>query len=122
MTTGPLACERSLTINTGQRALEGRLAAPATATRAGAVLCHPHPEYGGSMDNAVVVTVAAALVAGGFATLRFNFGGVGQSEGAFSGGPVEIDDARAALGVLAEMLRPGDPIILVGYSFGAWVA
>src|SRR5207249_2767013 len=76
MMTSPPASERSLTISTGQRELEGLLVAPAAATRAGAVLCHPHPEYGGSMENPVVVTVAAALVAGGFATLRFNFGGV----------------------------------------------
>ena len=122
MMTSPLARERSLTINTGRRELEARLAAPAIKTRAGAVLCHPHPEYGGSMDNAVVVTVASALVARGFATLRFNFGGVGRSGGGFSGGPAEVDDAQAALGALAGRLPPGDPRVLVGYSFGAWVA
>ena len=122
MMTSPLARERSLTINTGRRELEARLAAPAIKTRAGAVLCHPHPEYGGSMDNAVVVTVASALVARGFATLRFNFGGVGRSGGGFSGGPAEVDDAQAALGALSGRLPPGDPLVLVGYSFGAWVA
>jgi uncharacterized protein len=122
MLTSPLARERSLTIKTSQRELEARLAAPATPARAGAVLCHPHPEYGGSMDNAVVVTAAGALVARGFATLRFNFGGVGRSGGSFSGGPAEVDDARAALGALAETLRPDDSLVLLGYSFGAWVA
>jgi alpha/beta superfamily hydrolase len=122
MTTSPLAREQSLTIKTSQRELEARLAAPATPARAGVVVCHPHPEYGGSMDNAVVVRVAGALVAGGFVTLRFNFGGVGRSGGGFSGGPAEVDDAQAALGALAGTLHPGDPLVLVGYSFGAWVA
>ena len=122
MTTNPLAREQSLRINAAGHELEAGLAAPATPACAGAVLCHPHPEYGGSMDNAVVVAVASALVAERFATLRFNFGGVGRSEGSFSGGPAEIDDARAALDALSGVLPPGAPLVLVGYSFGAWVA
>ena len=122
MTTNPLARERSLRINAAGRELEAGLTVPVTPARAGAVLCHPHPEYGGSMDNAVVVAVAGALVAGRVAALRFNFGGAGRSRGGFSGGPAEIDDARAALAALRGELSPGAPLVLVGYSFGAWVA
>jgi len=117
-----VAPERRLTIGAGPRALEARLADVGPAPCAGAVLCHPHPEYGGSMDNAVVVAVASALAAGGFTTLRFNFGGVGRSEGGFSGGPAEVDDARAAFAALTGLLPPGKPLVVVGYSFGAWVA
>ncbi|HYV56890.1 MAG TPA: alpha/beta fold hydrolase [Candidatus Nitrosopolaris sp.] len=117
-----VAPERPLTIGAGPRALEARLADVGPAPCAGAVLCHPHPEYGGSMDNAVVVAVASALAAGGFTTLRFNFGGVGRSEGGFSGGPAEVDDARAAFAALTGLLPPGKPLVVVGYSFGAWVA
>src|SRR2546430_16855550 len=109
MMTSPLARERSLTINTGRRELEARLAAPAIKTRAGAVLCHPHPEYGGSMDNAVVVTVASALVARGFATLRFNFGGGGRSGGGFGGGLAEDRHAVARPGAPARHFHPGRP-------------
>ena len=120
--TSPLASERRLTIDAGQRTLEACLADVGTARCGGTILCHPHPEYGGSMDNAVVVTVASALAAGRFTTLRFNFGGVGRSQGGFSGGPVEIDDARAALATLTTLLPSGTPLVVVGYSFGAWIA
>src|SRR5262249_11988825 len=117
-----VAPERPLTIGAGPRAPQARLADVGPAPCAGAVLCHPHPEYGGSMDNAVVVAVASALAAGGFTTLRFNFGGVGRSEGGFSGGPAEGDDARAAFAALTGLLPPGQPLVVVGSSFGAWVA
>jgi alpha/beta superfamily hydrolase len=76
--------------------LEGRLSIPAGATRA-AVVCHPHPQYGGDMDNSVVVATAAALGRRGIATLRFNFRGVGQSEGSYGEGVAELGDARAAV-------------------------
>ncbi|HSV07944.1 MAG TPA: alpha/beta fold hydrolase [Candidatus Binatus sp.] len=114
--------EQRLTIDVGPRALEACLVDVGVARCAGAILCHPHPEYGGSMDNAVVVTVARALGAERFTTLRFNFGGVGRSQGGFSGGPAEIDDARAALTMLTRLLPSGTPLVVVGYSFGAWVA
>jgi len=119
--TTPLAPERRLTIDAGQRRLEARLADVGITRCAGAVLCHPHPEYGGSMDNAVVVTVAGTLAAARFTTLRFNFGGVGRSDGGFGGGPAEIDDAHAALATLVRLLPSGTPLVVVGYSFGAWV-
>lgn len=100
--------------------LEGHLGAPETPAR-GAVVCHPHPQYGGSMDNSVVVEVAAALRAAGLATLRFNFRGVGRSEGQPSGGVDEVHDVEAAVTDLVARF-PGISVTLVGYSFGAAMA
>jgi hypothetical protein len=113
--------EEPLVVGAPGRRLEARLARPADA-RAGAVLCHPHPQYGGTMDDGVVVAVAGALASAGWATLRFNFGGVGASTGGFSGGAGEVGDVRLALGALAERLPAGGLLALVGYSFGAWAA
>jgi alpha/beta superfamily hydrolase len=112
----------ALTIGRPPRLLEADLAVPVGAPRAGAVLCHPHPQYGGDMDNSVVVTVARALVSAGAATLRFNFGGVGRSQGEWSGGAEEVGDARVAFDALAARLAPEVPLVLIGYSFGAWAA
>jgi hypothetical protein len=104
------------------RRLEGILARPAGAPCAGVAICHPHPQYGGSMHNAVVKAVARELLAEGYAALRFNFSGVGESEGRYSGGPDEIADAHAALAALSGALPAGARLHLVGYSFGAWIA
>ena len=104
----------------GGSSLEGRLALPPRARRA-AVVCHPHPQYGGDMDNPVVLATTHALQDLGIATLRFNFRGVGGSEGRYGGGSAEADDARAAVTCLREKL-PGAVISLGGYSFGAMVA
>ena len=112
--------EERLTIGPATRALEAMLTLPA-APLAGAVVAHPHPEYGGTMDNTVVVAIAEALADAGMAVLRFNFGGVGRSTGRFTGGPGEIEDVRVALGGLAQRL-PDLSLALVGYSFGAWAA
>ena len=73
------------------------------------------------MDNGVVVAVTAALVRAGLTTLRFNFAGVGASEGAYGGGHEEQCDVGAAEAALAELVPAGTPIVVVGYSFGAWV-
>jgi uncharacterized protein len=101
-------------------ALESRLAVPAGAP-AGVVICHPHPLYGGDMDNPVVVRVQEVCAELGLATLRFNFRGVGGSSGTHGGGLGEQDDTRAALDVLAR--ETGTiPLAIAGYSFGAWVA
>ncbi|MBI5285346.1 MAG: alpha/beta fold hydrolase [Chloroflexi bacterium] len=86
-----------------------------------AVVPHPHPQYGGDMDNHVVLAVCGALAAAGATTLRFNFRGTGHSQGAFDNGRGEAADARAAIGAVRG-LRPGAPIVLAGYSFGALVA
>jgi len=114
--------ESRITIERAAHALEGVLARPAATPRGGAVVCHPHPQFGGSMDNAVVVAVSRALVACGFVVLRFNFAGVGGSHGTYSGGPGEVEDARAATEALSAHVPSGVPINLVGYSYGAWVA
>jgi hypothetical protein len=116
----PTAVER-FAIGTPPRRLDGVLEVPAVA-RAGAVVCHPHPQYGGNMDNEVVVSVAEALAARGHAVLRFNFGGVGRSQGEYGGGDAELGDVRTATAALARRLPPGTPLLLAGYSFGAWVA
>jgi alpha/beta superfamily hydrolase len=84
-----------------------------------AVLCHPHPLHGGTMDNKVVQTVARALVQRGWRSVRFNFRGVGTSGGAWDEGRGEVDDALA---VIAAHRVPGEPLVLGGFSFGAYVA
>ena len=92
------------------------------ASRGGAVVCHPHPAYGGTMEHPVVVALAAALAAAGFVALRFNFRGVGASQGRHGGGGPERQDLAAALELAAREAGPTAPLVLAGYSFGAWVA
>jgi hypothetical protein len=92
---------------------------PAVAPRGLAVVCHPHPQHGGTMDNKVVQTLARAFTQLGYTALRFNFRGVGASLGAWAGGVGEIDDALA---VVAAVRTPGQPLVLAGFSFGAYVA
>jgi uncharacterized protein len=116
--------EERVTFKSGDLTLEGMIAYPdgAGPYRAAAV-CHPHPLYGGSMYNNVVDAVLEALHARGFATLRFNFRGVGQSEGEFDNGKGEADDAIAAIRFLTtqKSVRAADAV-LAGYSFGATTA
>lgn len=101
-------------------ALEGLWKEAAGEPRGSAVFAHPHPRFGGTMHNRVVYRAAQALTAAGFATLRFNFRGVGLSEGAYDGGRGEVDDVRAALD---EAQRDGGlPIVAGGFSFGAAAA
>jgi hypothetical protein len=88
----------------------------------GFVLCHPHPLYGGDMDNPVVVRAAEVVQEAKFSTLRFNFRGVGASSGVHDKGEGEQDDVRAAMAILADHLPPGSPVGVIGYSFGAWTA
>src|SRR6218665_2519579 len=95
--------------------IESAVDLPAAAPRGLAVVCHPHPQHGGTMDNKVVQTLARAFVQLGFAALRFNFRGVGASQGAWAEGPGEIDDALA---VVAARRAPGEPLLLAGFSFG----
>ena len=91
------------------------------APKAGLVICHPHPLYGGDMDNPVVVRVAEIAQGAGVATLRFNFRGVGASGGVHGDGAGEQDDVVAALALLTGLAGESS-IGLAGYSFGAWVA
>lgn len=114
--------EQAVSFNAGGLKLRGMYHAAASPV-AGAVICHPHPLYGGSMDNNVVFAVAETLQATGHSTLRFNFRGVGRSEGTHGGGTAEIEDVRAAIEFMREQ-SGGDTaaIVLAGYSFGSWVA
>jgi hypothetical protein len=85
-----------------------------------AVVCHPHPLFGGTMHNKVVFQTAKALHEGGASVLRFNFRGVGHSEGGHDNGRGEQDDARAAIDYLATEF-PGRPMLVAGFSFGSRV-
>jgi uncharacterized protein len=102
-------------------ALEAELAV-ATDERAGMVLCHPHPLYGGTMRSLVISALFDALPAAGVTCLRFNFRGVEGSAGTHDEGRGERLDAAAAVDVLADRLAPGTPLVLTGWSFGADVA
>ena len=102
-------------------AIEAALdAPPADAPVNGVVvICHPHPQHGGTMDNKVARTLARAFVQLGYRAVRFNFRGVGASEGAWDEGRGEVDDALA---VIAAVREPGRPLALAGFSFGGFVA
>ncbi len=116
--------EEPVTFKSGDLTLEGMSAYPDGAgPHRAAVVCHPHPLYGGSMYNNVVDATLEAMHARGFATLRFNFRGVGQSEGEFDNGQGEAEDAAAAIRFLTaqEGVR-ADGAVLAGYSFGAMTA
>lgn len=92
-----------------------------TAPRAVAVVCHPHPQYGGTLDNKVAFSLARAAMDAGAAALRFNFRGVGRSEGRFDDGKGEADDLAAAEDWLAGRW-PDAPLWRMGFSFGAAMA
>ncbi|HEX5314067.1 MAG TPA: alpha/beta hydrolase [Gammaproteobacteria bacterium] len=89
--------------------------------RAIAVICHPHPQFRGSLDNKVVYTLSRAASGAGAAALRFNFRGVGQSAGEYDGGRGESEDLAAAERWLAARC-PGAPLWRMGFSFGAAMA
>ena len=97
--------------------------APAGEAIGLAVVCHPHPQHGGTMDNKVVQTLARAFVQLGLRSVRFNFRGVGASQGSWDEGRGEVDDALA---VIAASREADDgaalPLLLAGFSFGGFVA
>ena len=86
-----------------------------------AVVCHPHPRFGGTMHNKVVYQAAKSLASLGLPVLRFNFRGAGLSAGEHDRGVGERDDLRAAIDFVAKQFRAW-PVLLAGFSFGAWVA
>ncbi len=86
-----------------------------------ALICHPHPLYGGTFDNKVVVTLSRCALACGLTSVRFNFRGVGQSAGVYGEGVGETEDAAAVL-AWAQVQQPGARIVLMGFSFGAAIA
>lgn len=100
--------------------LEGITHHPDGTPRAIAVVAHPLPTMGGTMENKVVTTLAKTFAELGFAALRFNFRGVGASEGAFDDGNGEVDDVLA-VAHHARQEFGGLPLILAGFSFGAYV-
>jgi len=104
----------------------GRLEAryqPAKDKRAPvALLLHPHPQHGGTMNNKVVYTLFHAFSRNGFSALRFNFRGVGKSQGVWGGGEGELADAAAALDWLQATNPEAESCWIGGFSFGAWIA
>ena len=107
---GPVGRLEAVLDRPGQGAIEGC-----------AVVCHPHPQHGGTMHNKVAHTLARAFVRSSFEVLRFNFRGTENSEGAFDNGVGELDDALTALHWLSDR-HPDLPIWLAGFSFGAAIA
>jgi len=114
------ALER-LSIEGPAGSLEAIVEDSATAGVSYAVICHPHPLFGGTMDNKVVTTVGRALRTAGIPTLRFNFRGVGASAGSFDGGIGETADADAVAAWGAGHW-PGRALVIAGFSFGGSVA
>ena len=112
----------AITITTADgEALEGELARADGVARAVCVLCHPHPQFGGSMRSLVISELFWALPAAGITALRFNFRGVEASTGTWSAGAGERLDAAAAVAAGGD-LEPGRPLVLAGWSFGADMA
>jgi alpha/beta superfamily hydrolase len=92
---------------------------PAAPPQGVAVVCHPHPQHGGTMDNKVAQTLARAALQLGLRSVRFNFRGVGASQGVWDEGRGEVDDAMA---VVAAYRSATLPLLMAGFSFGAFVA
>ena len=109
--------EEKITFPSGALSLEGLLSRGEVDR--GVVISHPHPLYGGEMRNQVVGIIQEVLAGTGWTTLRFNFRGVGRSQGEYSEGVGEQEDVRAAVQYLKELGIK--EIYLAGYSFGAWV-
>lgn len=100
-------------------AIECAIDAPAGTVLGVAVICHPHPQHGGTMDNKVAQTLARVAVQTGHRSVRFNFRGVGGSEGAWDEGRGEVEDALA---VIEAHREAGLPLLIAGFSFGGFVA
>lgn len=95
----------------------------ALSFKGGAIFFHPHPQYGGDMYNPVIDTAVKVAAQSGFSTLRFNFRGVGESEGSYGEGIGEREDVGSAIEYFAHKLKNHDiHLILVGYSFGSWMS
>jgi len=110
--------EENIFYQSGKLQLEGLYAE--NEGEEGAVICHPHPQLGGSMQNNVVVSMITALFIHGNSTLRFNFRGVGRSEGSYDNGIGEQEDIGSAVSWMKQKGKAN--VLLAGYSFGAWVS
>ena len=100
--------------------LEAILWRPVVQARMAALVCHPHPLFGGTMHNKVVYQAAKSLDVLGLPVLRFNFRGAGTSAGAHDRGRGEQGDVKAALDFLVAEF-PGAPLLVAGFSFGCWI-
>ena len=123
MTVAAQTASQTLTIPGPAGTLEALLDLPAvTATpESVAVICHPHPQYGGTMTNKVVYSIARAFNEAGAPSVRFNYRGVGKSAGSYDEGNGETDDALAVIDWAAQRW-PGARLYLGGFSFGGAVA
>jgi uncharacterized protein len=108
-------------INGPEGRLEGRYSHSRDSNAPIALLLHPHPQHGGTMNNKVVYTLYHGFVRQGFSTLRFNFRGVGRSQGTFDRGEGELSDAAAALDWLQTYNANASACWIGGFSFGAWI-
>lgn len=114
------AAQKKFTVEGPAGRIEAVLTDPGENRRGIAVIAHPHPLFGGAMENKVVQTLARAFAELGYVAVRFNFRGVGASEGVHDEGRGETEDAIA----VAEFVRreyPGLPLLLAGFSFGCFV-
>jgi uncharacterized protein len=108
-------------INGPEGRLEGRYHHSKHPNAPIALLLHPHPQHGGTMNNKVVYTLYHAFVRQGFSALRFNFRGVGRSQGSFARGEGELSDAASALDWLQGYNANASACWIGGFSFGAWI-
>jgi alpha/beta superfamily hydrolase len=110
-----------VTINGPAGRLEGRYTHNKASNAPIALVLHPHPQHGGTMNNRVVYTLFQSFVAAGFSTLRINFRGVGRSQGKFDRGEGELADAAAGVDWLQTYNPNASQIWIAGFSFGAWI-
>lgn len=102
--------------------LEGRYHHSKISNAPAAILLHPHPQHGGTMNNKVVYSLYQSFVKRGFSTLRFNFRGVGRSQGVFDSGQGELSDAASALDWMQTYNPNAQTCWIAGFSFGAWIS
>ncbi|MEX2617701.1 MAG: alpha/beta hydrolase [Alphaproteobacteria bacterium] len=110
-----------ITINGPEGRIEARYLAAKVPNAPIALFLHPHPLHGGTMNNKVVYSLYQTFLARGFSCLRFNFRGVGRSQGTFSRGEGEMSDAAAALDWLQANNQDSPQCWIAGFSFGAWI-
>ena len=108
-------------INGPEGRIEGRYLHAKQPNAPIALILHPHPQHGGTMNNKVVYTLYHAFAQRGFSCLRFNFRGVGRSQGVFSRGEGELSDAASALDWLQSYNENSSQCWVAGFSFGAWI-
>lgn len=101
--------------------LEGRFSPPPRPRAPVALILHPHPQGGGTMNNRIVQAMYQTFAKRGFATLRFNFRGVGKSQGTFDNGIGELSDAASALDWVQQIHPEASTTWVAGFSFGAWI-